>query len=472
MIESADQRLGANRPDRPGPFAKKPQQHAEFGGEPPSISTRPIAAKPQNPGAEMVIGRLVQAAWRRRFLVVVPLLLMVPLSIAAAFLLPRTYIARTLLVMQESEQSNPLARDNPAPAALNQRVQGLDALLKSDQVLLPFVQGGDGRLPADTASRQKIEELRRDLSLELVGSDFLEIQLRGSRKQGLGSQLQQILNRFFEVLLAEDAPNAGQIIVQSRSDELKAAESARATVQANLQTILPAGLGDATHQLQILAAQLQSDQQKLDTAVSADEKDKLSDEIKAAETATARLKAKIAQYLDADRQLQASNRGVAALRETYQNYLNRYGNLGTTRGVGVLSAPGRIKVIDPPHDPLNATISRLRFLIAGLVGALLIGIGLAWLAEVLDSTVRYPEQLVTASGVPTLARLRNLAASSATVPSFDRNTGDPPARPGLRTLLGAAGLFIVIALAGYFAGSLTHFSFAGRWLAFQHWLFP
>jgi len=239
MIETADQRLAANRPGRTGSFVKRPQQTGEFASEAPPASNRPAAGKPGSPGAQMVIGRLVQAAWRRRFLVIVPVLLMIPLSIAAAFLLPRTYIARTLLVMQEGEQSNPLARDNPTPAVLNQRVQGLDALLKSDQVLLPFVQGGDTKLPADTASRQKIEQLRRDLSLELVGSDFLEIQLRGAKKEGLGSQLQQVLNRFFEVLLAEDAPNAGQIIVQSRSDELKTAENARAAAQTKLKNILP-----------------------------------------------------------------------------------------------------------------------------------------------------------------------------------------------------------------------------------------
>jgi capsular polysaccharide biosynthesis protein len=466
MIETADQRLAANRPGRTGSFVKRPQQTGEFASEAPPASNRPAAGKPGSPGAQMVIGRLVQAAWRRRFLVIVPVLLMIPLSIAAAFLLPRTYIARTLLVMQEGEQSNPLARDNPTPAVLNQRVQGLDALLKSDQVLLPFVQGGDTKLPADTASRQKIEQLRRDLSLELVGSDFLEIQLRGAKKEGLGSQLQQVLNRFFEVLLAEDAPNAGQIIVQSRSDELKTAENARAAAQTKLKNILPAGLDDATHQLQILAAQLQSDQQKLEAAAPT-EKQKLTDEIKETEAATTRLKAKIAQYLDADRQLQVSNREVAALRETYQNYLNRYGNLGTTRGVGVLSAPGRIKVIDPPHDPLNATISRLRFLIAGVVGALLLGIGLAWAAEVLDSTVRYPDQLAAASGVPVLARLRNLAPPSTIAPSANSRI-----RRHARPWLSAAAVFIGIALVGYIAGSFTNFAFAAKLAAIQHWIFP
>jgi uncharacterized protein involved in exopolysaccharide biosynthesis len=54
-----------------------------------------------NRSPRQVLRFLVQAAWRRRWLLIVPVLIMVPVGLAAAKFMPRTYVTRSLLMLQE-----------------------------------------------------------------------------------------------------------------------------------------------------------------------------------------------------------------------------------------------------------------------------------------------------------------------------------------------------------------------------------
>ena len=72
------------------------------------------------------IRRIADKCWRRRYLLIVPVLVMLPLSLAAAFLLPRTFESSTLLLLQESGRLNPLATDSVTPEAMLQKVAGLE----------------------------------------------------------------------------------------------------------------------------------------------------------------------------------------------------------------------------------------------------------------------------------------------------------------------------------------------------------
>ena len=384
-----------------------------------------------------LVGRFVQAAWRRRFLLIVPILVMIPISLAAAFMLPRTYVARTLLVTQEGESSF-LGRDAGQPVSASQRVAGLEALLKSDQVLLPIVQAEN---PGDdlTSARRKVAELRRNLTIALIGTDFLEVELKGSKQEGLGRKLHHILTRLFEVLLTENAPTATQIVLQSSLEELRNAERRHAAVEAKLKEILPDGLPKALERLNALQA---GSNPPAGGAAS---------ERPGAQEAVA-LNRMIEQYKALQPEFELTRRQVATLQETYQNNLARAGNLPSTSGISILNAPGRIKIIDSPADPLGATVSRLLYLAAGLFGSILIGIGLAWLAELLDTRIRYPEQLAATTGLPVLATLPRLSpqvSPAATIAS------DRPRRRSRLPRLILLGI-IVIAL-GYGIGAAAHF---------------
>jgi uncharacterized protein involved in exopolysaccharide biosynthesis len=351
-------------------------------------------------------------------------------------MLPRTYVARTLLVTQEGEASF-LGRDAGQAISPSQRVAGLEALLKSDQVLLPIVYAenpGDDNMRA----RRKVAELRRALTIELIGTDFLEVELKGSQQEGLGKKLNQILTRLFEVLLTENAPTATHIVLQSSLEELRSAERRHAAVDAKLKELLPDGLPGAVDRLNALRAPTGSS-----TGSAASERPR--------EQEAAALSRLIEQYKALQPEFESTRRQVATLQEAYQNNLARAGNLPSTSGINILSAPGRIKIIDSPADPLGATVSRLLYLAAGLFGSIFIGVGLAWLAELLDTTIRYPEQLAATTGVPVLATLPRLA------PAISPAVEGPPDKSTMRPrllrflLLGA----IVIAV-GYGIGAAAH----------------
>ena len=421
-----------------------------FGAEPPTARMADGPGLPLDQSFAWLFGRFVQAAWRRRFLLIVPILVMIPISLAAAFMLPRTYVARTLLVTQEGEASF-LGRDAGQAVSPSQRVAGLEALLKSDQVLLPIVSAEN---PGDdnTSARRKVAELRRALSIELIGTDFLEIELKGSQQEGLGKKLHHILTRLFEVLLTENAPTATQIVLQSSLEELRAAERRHAAIEAKLKELLPDGLPRALERLSALQADTRQS-----TGTAASERPR--------EQEAAALSRLIEQYKSLQPELETTSRQAATLQETYQNNLARAGNLPSTSGISILSAPGRIKIIDSPADPLGATVSRLLYLAAGLLGAIFIGVGLAWLAELLDTRIRYPDQLAATTGIPVLATLPRLATAGPPA------TGITPDKPESRSrlwrfiLLGA----IVIAL-GYGIGAAAHFLSADTLVAIKHML--
>jgi len=325
---------------------------------------------------------------------------MIPASLAVALLVPGTYTAHTLLLLQEGEKGNPLARDTVVSGSMQQRVAGLEALLKSDQVLIPILDLPAGADPKRVSSA--LQDLRRDLTLELIGSDFISVDLRGPKSQGLGEKLSRVLARFFEVLLAENAPSAANVVIQRRRDELQAAENERGRIQAELAKALPAGVEGTKANVQGLEAKLQ--QQRGANAGA--------DQVRETEQAIAGLKAKLDESADLQRRLAFAERELARQRTSYEAYLNRFGDLAGGQGASVLNAPGRIKVIDPPTDPVTKSSSRLKFLAAGLIGSILIGIGLAWGAETLDPTIRYPDQLAKASGLPVLAHLPRIKNAS------------------------------------------------------------
>ncbi len=393
-------------------------------------------ASPPDQSFATLFGRFVQAAWRRRFLLIVPILVMIPISLAAALMLPRTYVARSLLVTQEGEASF-LGRDAGQPVSPGQRVAGLEALLKSEHVLLPIVQAEH---PGDdlTNARRKVAELRRELTIQLIGTDFLEVELKGSKQVGLGRKLHHILTRFFEVLLTENAPTATQIVLQNSLDELRNAERRHAAIEAKLKELLPDGLPKAVERLNALQA---GSSQSTGTAASE----------RPVEQEAAALSRLIEQYKTLQPEFEAARRQVSTLQEAYQSNLARAGNLPATSGINILNAPGRIKIIDSPADPLGATVSRLLYLAAGLLGAIFIGVGLAWLAELLDTTIRYPEQLAAATGVPVLATLPRLAPPITPAASISSNK--PRRRP---RLLHFVLLGVVIGALGYGIGAVMH----------------
>lgn len=179
-----------------------------------------------------------EMAWRRRYLILVPLLLSIPLSLVGSAFLSQQYEVRTLLLLQEGStnslrsvshidySSNPLTAGN----ALVERLEGLKALLKSERVLdaaLKEIMGKDypqtGKLQGSAR-----RDLADSLSIKQIGKDFIELHLTGSDPQALGRKLEVITSRFLEsLLLGNEGPAAAvHVVLERRKSDVQRAEKA------------------------------------------------------------------------------------------------------------------------------------------------------------------------------------------------------------------------------------------------------
>jgi hypothetical protein len=186
-----------------------------------------------------IITQLIETAWRRRALIALPILVMLPLSIIGSRFLPQTYVSKVLLAMQESGSDNPLIKGSGNELIrIRERAPGLQALLKSDRVLVGALQDilGD-RMPTDPRRiALALKDLDSQITFEMIGTDFLEVQLKGTNPRGLGRKLEAVTQRFLENLVAPDqaAQSATQVLLDRRRDDLAATEKALARFKEQL----------------------------------------------------------------------------------------------------------------------------------------------------------------------------------------------------------------------------------------------
>jgi uncharacterized protein involved in exopolysaccharide biosynthesis len=182
--------------------------------------------------------QLIEAMWRRRVLIALPLAIMLPLSIIGSRFLPQTYVTKALLVMSETGSDNPLIKAPGTNERIRDRAPGLQALLKSDRVLSNALHDMLGeRMPQDPRRiALALQDLDKQLSFEMIGTDFLELQLKGSNPRGLGRKLEVITSRFLESLVSPDqaAQSATQVLLDKRKDQLDAADKALARFKEQL----------------------------------------------------------------------------------------------------------------------------------------------------------------------------------------------------------------------------------------------
>ena len=103
-------------------------------------------------------------------------------------------------------------------------------------------------------------------------------------------------------------------------------------------------------------------------------------------------------------------RDLGVKRGLYDDLLLRRENARITSSLGVFERDKRVKVIDRPFTPTSPNnLSVVIFIISGLFGGIFLGIGIAVLLEVGDSTLRRRDQLEALAGVPVLSRVPDLS---------------------------------------------------------------
>ncbi|MEM9028356.1 MAG: hypothetical protein AAGC70_08295 [Pseudomonadota bacterium] len=420
-----------------------------------------------------LIGALIRAAWRQRYVIVLPLCILLPAVYFWALSQPREYESSALLMLQEA----PELAGSPAGYSYYQelatKVKGLEALLKS-QFLLSKVLISEGMAEtseAELAASSAV--LRERIVVQRVGAGFVRVAVIGSDQSELQNLLSNLLATLFETLLnpADAAFDAKSFVQQERARAVAAlqrelqklsltspnatetrlndlrttltriameiSESSRelSEVQAELSRQVTAIEGDSASRTyaELLAAR-KEDLAKLETQNGAEAAiaplrtrvqrlvaleplqskiDALRQKIESLRTRTALLtsqRTKTAAVID------ERNRLGVRLRSAQQRQERAVAGLNSSARASaliILKAPAQIRVVDPPSLPSKPLTSLRTLAFGGAAGALAFVFSLALLLELLDTSLRSATQLASVTQVPVIARLNRQKSSSS-----------------------------------------------------------
>ena len=147
---------------------------------------------------------IVWSAWRRRYLICIPILLMPVVATVVGMISPKKYESHTTILIQEAAKQNPFLKDLTVATNLSDRMDALNALLHSRHVLadVAFKLGViDRDTPKQDAAR-KIGELSRDLRATLVGDDIIKIIYTSDDPSRMEETLKLVSIRFVERVIA------------------------------------------------------------------------------------------------------------------------------------------------------------------------------------------------------------------------------------------------------------------------------
>lgn len=407
-----------------------------------------------------VVQRILATLWIRRYLLLAPVVLGVPFGILLSYLMPQTYVARTLLLLQESGGVGVLSASTPIPPYQSQdRFNGLQALLKSERVLTAVVREVKRDDPPKTPREMSlaITDLTKAISLTLLSSEIIEVRLKGSKAEGLGKTLETITARLLESLLSpEDVVlTAPQMIVERRRDQLVAAEQAYATVAKlldgqRLQGKGPVALADLENRQKATAMEIQglrsqiglkegekasldasidaararlaelgsrTDAPRMDATIAQQHLQRLI-ELQALEKSYAQRKTEIAAVATSQpvkteggggtattQDLAQLNSAVLLAREKFNEAERRFGTRLGTNKFQILRAPEQITIIDAAKDPEFPELGRSAIVLLTILCGGLLGLGLALGSDFIDPRIRSAQTLMRITGAPVWGRL-------------------------------------------------------------------
>ncbi|WP_286298753.1 GumC family protein [Vibrio apostichopi] len=179
---------------------------------------------------------LLNAAWRQRYVILVPILILPFIGFGVSKLAPAKYDAHTSMLIQETAKMNPFLEDIAVSTMLKDRMSALRTLLHSRHVLYSVAQELGLTTPdmSDVEKQEIITDLSQRLSVTQLGKDFLKISLSSDTPVGMEDTLRSVSEHFIEQLLAperssiQDSSSFLKIHIDERNAELRKAEEALA----------------------------------------------------------------------------------------------------------------------------------------------------------------------------------------------------------------------------------------------------
>ncbi|WP_367989074.1 GumC family protein [Vibrio sp. NTOU-M3] len=456
---------------------------------------------------------LLSGAWRRRYLIVLPVLILPVMGFVISKLVPTTYHAHTSMLIQETAKMNPFLEDLAVSTMLKERLNALSTLLKSRHVLKSVAK--ERGLINDTMTPAEIERvinhISSNLTISQLGKDFLKIQLSARHPEGMKELLESVSNHFIEQLLAperssiQDSRDFLSFHIDKRRNELDLAESALAEYQNQYASVTPEMQGQTLTRLAALKQSLAEKEAELagvkkslgsldqqlsrtnpvigriedqiieirsqltllqakytdqHSSVQAKKREltrlederallvgqtqpnmntdqlwdiassnlgniseiqpllvtqlhslqtvrgqyeSLSEETKSLRGMIEQLETQTKSFGDNAKQLFRLEREVQIKRQLFDELIERYEMAQLTGSLGIFEQNKRVKIIDLPYTPsVPSNLPAIIFVLAGFVGGIALGIGLATLAELFDTSVRRRDQLEEITGVPVI----------------------------------------------------------------------
>ena len=175
------------------------------------------------------IASLLWAGWRRRYLIMVPVLLMPFVGLSVGFLSAKKYETSTTILFQEASEHNPFLEDLAIATNLRSRMEALNALLHSRHILASVAWQRE-LLNKEMDEQEKarvIAELSKALKAKLVGDNLIKISYQAEEKNHMKETLSMVSMRFVERVLAPQRSS----IIQSESFLAEELEGRRADLQ-------------------------------------------------------------------------------------------------------------------------------------------------------------------------------------------------------------------------------------------------
>lgn len=189
----------------------------------------------------------LDVAWRRRYVIAIPFLIMPIIGFAVGLVSPKTYTAHTSMLIQETSKLNPFLEDFAVSAMLKERLSALQTLLHSRHVL--YKVAVDRGLIDEKSSKveqdRAIYLLSSSLRMEMSGKDLIRIQYTASDPEVIEPILQTLSGYFIEQLLAperssmEDSSEFLSDLLADRKVELERSENALAAFKNKHAEQLP-----------------------------------------------------------------------------------------------------------------------------------------------------------------------------------------------------------------------------------------
>jgi len=190
---------------------------------------------------------ILSSAWRRRYTIALPILLMPLVGAVVSHLSPSKYVSHTSMLIQETAKMNPFLEDIAVSTRFKERINALRTLLKSRHVLHSVAQeqGLINDQMSSIEAERVIQKLSASLSVNQLGKEFVQIKLQSGNQEGMKTLLESVSNHFIEQLLAperssiKDSSEFLTIHINKRLSELNQAEQALADYQNSNPNMTP-----------------------------------------------------------------------------------------------------------------------------------------------------------------------------------------------------------------------------------------